>query len=149
MMLNNAPSEASAAGSLYHDLNGLNDLKRASRDDPNAAIDKVAKQFESMFIQMMLKSMRDALPKEGLFSSNDMETYTEMADQQIAVNMAESGGIGLADVIARQLRPDTGVSKRQQEAAVSHYRDEGIKADVGIKLQKFQTAGDVTEPKVS
>ena len=47
--------------------------------------------------------MRDAVPKGGLFNSNDMETYTEMADQQIAINLAKSGGIGLAEVITRQL----------------------------------------------
>ena len=51
----------------------------------------------------MLKSMRDAIPKGGLFDSNDLETYTEMADQQIAINLSKSGGIGLADVITRQL----------------------------------------------
>jgi flagellar protein FlgJ len=105
----------------YHDVNGLTDLKRVSREDPNAAINEVAEQFESMFIQMMLKSMRDALPKDGLFSSNDMETYTEMADQQIAVNMAKSGGIGLADVIARQLRPDVGVSEHRQSDVAHQY----------------------------
>jgi flagellar protein FlgJ len=99
----------------------LTDLKRVSREDPNAAINEVAEQFESMFIQMMLKSMRDALPKDGLFSSNDMETYTEMADQQIAVNMAKSGGIGLADVIARQLRPDVGVSEHRQSDVAHQY----------------------------
>ena len=105
----------------YHDLNGLTDLKRASRENPNAATDEVAEQFESMFIQMMLKSMRDALPKDGLFSSNDMDTYTEMADQQIAVNMAKSGGIGLADVIARQLQPDVGMNENRQAGVAKQY----------------------------
>ena len=88
-MISNNPNTALVAGSgsQYHDLNGLTDLKRdVPSIDPDAAIDEVATQFESMFIQMMLKSMRDALPKDGLFSSNDMDTYTEMADQQIAVN---------------------------------------------------------------
>ena len=123
-MISNNPNTALVAGSgsQYHDLNGLTDLKRTSRDNPDAAIDEVATQFESMFIQMMLKSMREALPKDGLFSSNDMDTYTEMADQQIAVNMAESGGIGLADVIARQLRPPVSVSELKKSdgaAAVS------------------------------
>ena len=147
MIVNQPQTDRAANGSLYHDLNGLNDLKRASREDPNAAIDKVAKQFESMFIQMMLKSMRDALPKEGLFSSNDMDTYTEMADQQIAVNMAESGGIGLADVIARQLRPDSGVSKRQQEAAISRYTDGEVKQKRIDWVKPAALSG--TEPKVS
>ena len=147
MMVNQPQTGGAATGSLYHDLSGLNDLKRASRDDPNAAIDKVAKQFESMFIQMMLKSMRDALPKEGLFSSNDMDTYTEMADQQIAVNLAESGGIGLADVIARQLRPDAGISRRQQDAAMSEYSGNGLKVDQSDP-QRLMAPGP-TRPKVS
>ena len=121
-MISNNPNTALVAGngSQYHDLNGLTDLKRTSRDNPDAAIDEVATQFESMFIQMMLKSMREALPKDGLFSSNDMDTYTEMADQQIAVNMAESGGIGLADVIARQLRPPVSVSELKKNDGCSN-----------------------------
>ena len=114
-------SAAPLSSGQYHDLNGLTDLKRASRENPNAATDEVAEQFESMFIQMMLKSMRDALPKDGLFSSNDMDTYTEMADQQIAVNMAKSGGIGLADVIARQLQPDAGMSEDRQAGVAKQY----------------------------
>ena len=114
-------SAAPLSSGQYHDLNGLTDLKRASRENPNAATDEVAEQFESMFIQMMLKSMRDAVPKGGLFSSNDMDTYTEMADQQIAVNMAKSGGIGLADVIARQLQPDVGMNENRQAGVAKQY----------------------------
>ena len=114
-------SAAPLSSGQYHDLNGLTDLKRASRENPNAATDEVAEQFESMFIQMMLKSMRDAVPKGGLFSSNDMDTYTEMADQQIAVNMAKSGGIGLADVIARQLQPDAGMNEDRQAGVAKQY----------------------------
>ena len=83
------PQVQALSSGQYHDLNGLTDLKRASREDPNQAVDEVAEQFESMFIQMMLKSMRDALPKDGIFSSNDMDTYTEMADQQIARQYGE------------------------------------------------------------
>ena len=51
------PSAAPLSSGQYHDLNGLTDLKRASRENPNAATDEVAEQFESMFIQMMLKSI--------------------------------------------------------------------------------------------
>ena len=100
---NQAMQAASASASHYHDASALSRLKQVSKSDPHEAAKEVATQFEAMFIQMMLKSMRDAVPKGGLFNSNDMETYTEMADQQIAVNLAKGGGIGLADVIARQL----------------------------------------------
>jgi flagellar protein FlgJ len=100
---NQALQAASTSANHYHDASALTRLKHVSRDNPEQAAKEVATQFEAMFIQMMLKSMREAVPKGGLFNSNDMETYTEMADQQIAINLAKSGGIGLADVITRQL----------------------------------------------
>jgi len=100
---NAAMQAASASANHYHDAGALARLKHVSKENPVEAAKEVAGQFEAMFIQMMLKSMRDAVPKGGLFNSNDIETYTEMADQQIAVNLAKGGGIGLADVIARQL----------------------------------------------
>ena len=107
---NQAMQAASASASHYHDASALSRLKQVSKSDPHEAAKEVATQFEAMFIQMMLKSMRDAIPKGGLFDSNDLETYTEMADQQIAINLSKSGGMGLADVITRQLtlgRADT------------------------------------------
>ena len=143
-MISNNPNTAlfAGSGSQYHDLNGLTDLKRTSRDDPDAAIDEVATQFESMFTQMMLKSMREALPKDGLFSSNDMDTYTEMADQQIAVNMAESGGIGLADVIARQLRPPVSVSELKKSDALQQYQLEAGQRS-GLEIKPLTNSGPI------
>jgi flagellar protein FlgJ len=143
-MISNNPNTALVAsnGSQYHDLNGLTDLKRTSRDNPDAAIDEVATQFESMFIQMMLKSMREALPKDGLFSSNDMDTYTEMADQQIAVNMAESGGIGLADVIARQLRPPVSVSELKKSDGLQQYQLEARQRS-GLEIKPLTNSGPI------
>ena len=143
-MISNNPNTALVAGngSQYHDLNGLTDLKRTSRDNPDAAIDEVATQFESMFIQMMLKSMREALPKDGLFSSNDMDTYTEMADQQIAVNMAESGGIGLADVIARQLRPPVSVSELKKSDGLQQYQLEAGQRH-GLEIKPLTNSGPI------
>ena len=107
---NQTMQAASASASHYHDASALSRLKQVSKSDPHEAAKEVATQFEAMFIQMMLKSMRDAIPKGGLFDSNDLETYTEMADQQIAINLSKSGGMGLANVITRQLtlgRADT------------------------------------------
>ena len=143
-MMSNNPNTAlvASSGSQYHDLNGLTDLKRTSRDNPDAAIDEVATQFESMFIQMMLKSMREALPKDGLFSSNDMDTYTEMADQQIAVNMAESGGIGLADVIARQLRPPVSMSELKKSDGLQQYQLEAGQRP-GLEIKPLTNSGPI------
>jgi flagellar protein FlgJ len=99
-----AGGHAEAMASQYHNLDSLRDLKTQAKNRPDEAIEKVAQQFESVFIQMMLSSMRAAVPKEGIFDSNQMETYNEMLDQQMSLNMAEQGGIGLADVIVRQLK---------------------------------------------
>ena len=89
---------------LYNDFGALASLRLEARQDADAALESVAAQFESLFLQMMLKSMRDALPEGGLFNSNDMQTYRDMADRQMAVDLSAEGGIGLADVLVRQLR---------------------------------------------
>lgn len=89
--------------SLYTDFAGLTRLKAQARADQNTALDEAAKQFESMFLQMMLKSMRQAKLTDGLFDSQSMQKYRQMYDEQLSVHLAEAGGAGLADVIKRQL----------------------------------------------
>lgn len=99
--------------SIYTDFAGLTRLKAQARSDQNAALDKAAKQFESMFLQMMLKSMRQAKLTDGLFDSQSMSKYQEMYDEQLSVHLAEAGGAGLADVIKRQLAGVDGQIARQ------------------------------------
>lgn len=91
------------APAVYNDLGALQNLKLQSRDDPDAALGEVASQFESVFVSMMLKSMRDTLPEDGLFSSSQMGTYQDMFDQQLALDLSRNNGIGLASVIEHQL----------------------------------------------
>ena len=71
-----------AAASIYHNLSGLESLRVEARKDPAAGVDKVARQFESLFVQMMLKSMRDATPRGGLFESDQMDMYQNMFDSR-------------------------------------------------------------------
>ena len=92
-------------GILFHDPNGLRGLKTEAVKDPSSALLPVARQFESVFLQMMLKSMRDAVPESGLFSSDSEKVYRDMFDNQMAVNLSEKGGIGLAETMVRQLAP--------------------------------------------
>jgi flagellar protein FlgJ len=61
-----------------------------------------ATQFEAMFINMMMKSMRDATPQEGMLDNQQTKMFTSMLDQQTSQNLAKRG-IGLADVLIRQL----------------------------------------------
>jgi flagellar protein FlgJ len=87
---------------LAADSRSLDQLRRAATADPAKAVKQVATQFEALFMQMVLKSMREATPKSGMLDSNEQQTYTSMLDEQLAQKIA-AGGTGLADVIARQL----------------------------------------------
>jgi flagellar protein FlgJ len=66
----------------------------------------VAGQFEALFMQMLLKSMREALPQDGPFASETTKTYTAMFDQQMAQELAKKG-VGIADMLVKQLSPRT------------------------------------------
>ena len=94
-----------SAGVLFHDPAGLSALKREAGADPAKALLPVAKQFESLYLQMMLKSMRAAVPESDLFSDESGKAYRDMFDNQLSVNLAEQGGIGLAKVMVKQLTP--------------------------------------------
>ena len=98
----NAQRTTGLAGSLAIDANGLEQLKSQAKNAPDKAIAGAAKQFESMFLGMIMKSMREATPKDGLFDSEQTKTFTAMLDQQFAQQMANRG-TGLADAITRQL----------------------------------------------
>ncbi|MDO9601193.1 MAG: flagellar assembly peptidoglycan hydrolase FlgJ [Rhodocyclaceae bacterium] len=79
------------------------DLKKA---DPQA-LKATAQQFEAVFVQMILNSIRAATPQDGMFDSDQTRFYQEMLDAQLSQVMAAKGGMGLAAVIERQLsRPD-------------------------------------------
>ena len=106
-MLTDSKLLASAAW----DAQSLNELKTKAGQDPQANLRPVARQVEGMFVQMMLKSMRETLPKDGLFSSEQTRLYTSMYDQQIAQQMTAGKGLGLAEEMVKQL------SAQQQEPA--------------------------------
>ena len=101
-----APTAKASSGSdnaVYNDLSSLARLKTQSHVDPAQAIKEVSKQFESIFVTMMMKSMRDTLPKDGMFDSSAMQSYQDMSDQQLALTMSHNGSLGLAKVIEKQL----------------------------------------------
>ncbi|HEV2609541.1 MAG TPA: flagellar assembly peptidoglycan hydrolase FlgJ [Noviherbaspirillum sp.] len=94
------PTDASAR--LAIDVKDAGALRQAARDNSPEALKATAKQFEALFMNMVLKSMREATPQEGMFDSQQSKMYTSMLDQQLSQTMA-SRGIGLADVLIRQL----------------------------------------------
>src|SRR6478609_8198678 len=90
------------SGKFALDTNSLGDLKQSAKAGSPDALKGAATQFESMFINMMMKSMRDATPQDGMLDSQETKTFTGMLDQQMSQKMAKRG-IGLADVLVRQL----------------------------------------------
>jgi flagellar protein FlgJ len=87
---------------LAFDTQSLGGLKQEAKAGSPDALKKAATQFEAMFINMMMKSMRDATPQDGQMDSQQTKTFTAMLDQQTSQNLAKRG-IGLADVLVRQL----------------------------------------------
>jgi flagellar protein FlgJ len=87
---------------LAFDSKGLGELKQAAKAGSPEALKTAATQFEAMFINMMMKSMRDATPQDGMLDSQQTKTFTSMLDQQMSQNLAKRG-VGLADVLIRQL----------------------------------------------
>ena len=77
------------------DVQGLDRLRNSAHLDPHAGLKEASKQFEALFLQMMLKSMRAAVPKSEMSNNSQTEMYTEMLDQQWAQSLAGKG-IGLA-----------------------------------------------------
>ncbi|HED36004.1 MAG TPA: flagellar assembly peptidoglycan hydrolase FlgJ [Gammaproteobacteria bacterium] len=92
-----------ASPAIYNDFQALGSLKKGAREKSPEAIKQVARQFESLFVQMMLKSMRDTVPDNELFGSNAEKAYQDMYDKQLSMHISEGRGIGLAKVIERQL----------------------------------------------
>lgn len=97
----------------YTDLNRLNQFKVGG--DSSSNIKKVAREFESLFVNEMMKAMRkanDVFGEGNFMNSNESKTYRDMYDQQLAVTLSKSkNGIGLADVLERQLSQLTGGAK--------------------------------------
>lgn len=91
----------------YTDLNRLASMKNGEKRDSEGNVRRVAQEFEAMFINQIFKSMRSAnelISKDSLFDSETTRHYEEMHDQQLSITLSrEGGGIGLADVLVRQM----------------------------------------------
>lgn len=92
----------STGGQFALDMQGLQRLKQTASNRPEEGVREAAKQFEAVFLKMMLKSMRDATPQSGLLDSQQTRFYTEMLDQQWSQHLSGQG-IGLAEQLVQQL----------------------------------------------
>jgi flagellar protein FlgJ len=93
-----------SAASNALDFQGFHALRRDARERRQATAGTVARQFESLILQMMVRSMRQATPGDPLFSSSASRLYRDLFDQQLALRLSETRSVGLADTLLGQLR---------------------------------------------
>ncbi len=134
-----------ASADVYTDFNGLAKLKLEARQQTPAAIKEVARQFESVFIGMVLKSMREAGGSEGGILDNDQSKfYQEMHDQQLSIHLAGEPGIGLAALIERQLSPQQ--YDAQDKLGLADYQARPVMLAEPIKAKSVAIQADKVRP---
>ncbi len=105
------PTAIQDRADIYTDLNGLDGLRQQARENSREALRAVAKQFEAMFLQTLLKTSRQAGFGDPLFDSDRMDFYNDMYDKQMSLTLA-NGGTGLADVLTEQLGRSLGMNNQ-------------------------------------
>ncbi|SFV03022.1 flagellar assembly peptidoglycan hydrolase FlgJ [Pseudoduganella namucuonensis] len=133
-MIRQSPSPTDLSANLATDVKGMGALRQQAKEGAPEALKGAATQFEAMFLNMMMKSMRDATPQEGMFDNEQTKMFTTMLDQQTSQNMAKKG-VGLADVLVRQL------SQVQNAQALAPGQGmPGLSAQAGMAAAKLQRA---------
>lgn len=89
------------------DQKALSSLQGKLQSDPQAGLKQAAQQFEALMLQMMLKSMRDATPQEGMFESDQSRFFTSIFDQQLAQDLSGKSVLGFAKLIETQMKQAT------------------------------------------
>lgn len=90
----------------YYDFASLKELKADAKDNKEEQLKVIASQLESVFLQLVMKNMQDANEafKSDLFSREQEDFYKDMLNQQMSLSLSKAGGIGLADMIVKQLQ---------------------------------------------
>ena len=102
------------AGS-YLDFDALGRLKGKAAKDGKSAARETAQQFEALFLQMMMKSMRDASFKSDLVESQAKDTFEGMFDKEVSLAMAKKNTLGLADLLLKHM-PDPAAQAANAQA---------------------------------
>ena len=147
-------ASAASSASMAADARGLDALRNQAKNDPEKALKQAANQFEALFMQMLLKSMRDATPQYDTTQSDAGRMYTGMLDQQLSQTLSglgqsgkgESGkGLGLAEIMIKQL-------SRAQAPRDAGREGQALKSVPAAGLEKMERAtfsarGDATTPQ--
>ena len=145
-------SAPTAGADVYTDFAGLAALKKSARSNDPDALRQVAKQYESLFARMMIKSMRDALGKDPLFGSDEEQTYQGMYDDQLSIEMTKGKGLGLADLLVRQMQRLSGArnddtSTKGSEAKHGHELGAiAPQSSSRAALRRYQDGGSPGKP---
>lgn len=144
----------SQQNSAFTDLNSLQSIRQQGEEDQDAALEQIAKQFESILVQSMMKAMRQAnsaFTEDSMFNTSEMQFHQEMFDQQLGLNLSQGRGFGLADALVRQLKQQYQTDNQQVsdtvselDRPVSHRRpasvEQGLKASMADSPEAFLDA---------
>jgi len=123
-------SNSISQADVYADFNGLAQLKaKAGGDDSEQqdALGEVARQFETIFLKMMLKSMRDTVPESDLINNDKARFYQSMYDDQISLDLSKRGDLGLAQMIVNQMGSKETSEKIDGVGDMLNYRQTAIR----------------------
>ncbi len=170
-MMNTAARQIQSSPSIYNDLNSLDKIRKQAKDDQHAAIKAAAKEFEAFFMNMMLKSMRQAsevIGEDSMFSSQQEKMFVGMLDEQLSVELSQKGNLGIAELLTRDLLGEDLSKKPVQsisEFLPRTHREKQAEAEIQIQsvgeannhkpYEKYenkldslsnQTVGGITDP---
>ena len=115
------PSSTPQLRDNFTDLNSLNSIKKMGRAGDEQALREVAKQFEAMFVQQLLKTMRateDVFSEGNYDQSSEMKFHRDLMDQQMSLELTKGSGLGLAEALFNQMKAQYGENLKPAEASV-------------------------------
>lgn len=128
----------------YTDIRALGELKRQARANDPAAMRETARQFETLFAKMMLQSMREASGGDELFDTQESQMYRSMFDDQLALEMTQGKGLGIADMLVQQLMRAE-VANQAAAGATEHVPLNPLKPNISASSSR-ETVPAVTTP---
>src|SRR5690554_3617256 len=137
------PVDISVAQDTFLNNQGMESLRKLGRDRDPAALREVARQFESLFLQQMLKSMRsagDVFAEDNFMNSSESQFYRDMYDQQLSLTMSTGQGVGIAEAFYQQMLQSYG------DAVDDVKKDAPTKEDLAFTVPTRQQARRVSPP---
>ncbi len=126
----------------YLDFEGLGNLRGQARQDGKGALRETAQQFEGMFLQMMLKSMRESTVKSDLVESSGAETFEAMFDKEISVQLAKRNMMGVADMLvetqSRQMQSQPASTAEALQSRADPATRKGIALNTPAKVYSLE-----------